>query len=163
LCRISTRLAGEMVSVLIIFFGFCGSENGTCREVACEKLADATVLKNGFMSCRKVEGRGACCCIWNGFRWWSPVNGRVKGSIEPCYVRVFQPANMTSKSLAVNAARDTNQFSVSGVTVPKPFRCFHQVRQLAFSSLTPFVISFFWRVMFRHERQTSSSSQSWER
>lgn len=101
LCGISTRVAGELewlvlVSVLIIF-GLCGSENGASRKVTGKKLADAAVFKNWFVCCRKVEGRCAGCCILIGFGW-SPVNGRVKGTVEPCYVRVFQPANRTSKS-----------------------------------------------------------------
>ena len=57
----------------------------------------------------------------------------------------------------------TYQLSVSGLTVGSLFLCFHQVRQLAFSRRMPLAMAFFWRVMERHERQTSSSFQLWER
>jgi hypothetical protein len=84
-----------MIVVFFVFCGFCGGENGTSWEVACEKLADATVFENGFVGCRKVEGGCAGYGIWDRFGRWGPVNGSVKGTIEPCYVRVFQPVNTT--------------------------------------------------------------------
>lgn len=52
------------------------------------------------------------------------------------------------------------QFRVSGLIVLSLFLCFHQVLQLAFSSLDPFAIAFLWRVMFRQLTQTSSSFQT---
>lgn len=53
---------------------------------------------------------------------------------------------------------NTDQLRVSGDTVLSLLRCFHQVRQEAFSRRRPFEISNLWRVMLRQERQTSSSA-----
>lgn len=55
---------------------------------------------------------------------------------------------------------EADQLRVSGEMVFRPFLCFHQVRQEAFSRRAPLAISFLRRVMLRHERQTSSSRQS---
>ena len=57
----------------------------------------------------------------------------------------------------------THQLSVSGLIVFNLFLCFCQVLQLAFSNLTPFAISCLCLVIDRHDAQTSSSDQSWER
>jgi len=59
--------------------------------------------------------------------------------------------------------KDTDQLRVSGDTVLSLLRCFHHVRQEAFSRRTPLEISNLWRVMLRQERQTSSSFHWWER
>lgn len=70
----------------------------------------------------------------------------------------------TKKKEGVEQGRkNTYQFRVSGLTVLRLFLCFHHVRQLAFSRRTPLAISFFCFVMLRHDLQTSSSSQLWER
>lgn len=58
---------------------------------------------------------------------------------------------------------DAHQFRVSGLIVLSLFLCFCHVRQLAFSSLTPLAISCLCLVIDRHDAQTSSSDQSWER
>lgn len=57
----------------------------------------------------------------------------------------------------------TYQLRVSGLMVLSLLRCFHQVRQLAFSKRIPFAMAFFCLVMLLHDLQTSSSRQSWER
>lgn len=54
--------------------------------------------------------------------------------------------------------RSTDQLRVSGDTVLSLLRCFHHVRQEAFSRRRPLEISNLWRVMLRQERQTSSSA-----
>lgn len=57
----------------------------------------------------------------------------------------------------------TNQLRVSGEMVRSLLRCFCQVRQEAFSRRTPLAISCLWRVMLRHDAQTSSSVQLCDR
>lgn len=59
--------------------------------------------------------------------------------------------------------KDTYQLRVSGLMVLRLPRCFAQVRQLAFSSLTPLAIWFFCLVMAFQLLHTSSSVHWWLR
>jgi hypothetical protein len=93
----------------------------------------------------------------------------VQGSVEPCHVAVLEPDEGDSVRISfllsrqIGEKRETHQFSVSGLIVLSFPLCFAQVLQLAFSSLTPFAISFLRFVMTFQLDQTSSSVQLWER
>lgn len=162
----SIRISSSSSVVVVFLFRFGGTVEWT-GKIAGKHLGYTPVLQNRLrlISARffvVFQRRCSPHFVRRRLGRRSPIGRRMQRAIQPSNIRVFKPGSIViqhcilrSSQLGVTA---TYQFNVSGEIVLSLFLCFHQVRQLAFSSRTPFAISFFWRVMFLHERHTSSSS-----